>query len=101
MSRATRFFTADEVSIPSARKLAPSQQLRQSVAPAADAVVEGKVFEVLTGIGLAHLKTSSGQIYGLNRNTPGVDFDEIHSGQRVKCYVTKKFNRVLKAQLLD
>ena len=63
-------------------------------------VVEGEVFEVLDGFGLAHVRSSDGFIYGLNRQTPGVPFGMLHVGQRVRIDVTTKFARVLHAQLI-
>jgi len=63
-------------------------------------VVEGEVCEVLVGCGLAHVRSSDGSIYGLNRQTPGVPFGMLHVGQRVRIDVTSKFARVLHAQLI-
>jgi len=63
-------------------------------------VVEGEVCEVLVGYGLAHVRSSDGSIYGLNRQTPGVPFGMLHVGQRVRIDVTSKFARVLHAQLI-
>lgn len=62
--------------------------------------IEGKVFEVLPRFGLAHLRTEDGRVYGLNRSTPGIRFDELHEGSRVRCTVTRKFSRVLTATVL-
>lgn len=63
-------------------------------------VVEGEVCEVLVGYGLAHVRSSDGTIYGLHRQTPGVRFGMLHVGQRVRIDVTRKFSRVLHAQLI-
>lgn len=63
-------------------------------------VVEGKVVEVLLGMGLAHLRASDGSVYGLRPKTPGVEWRELRAGQRFRCQVTMKFNRVLQAELL-
>lgn len=62
--------------------------------------VEGKVLEVLDTFGLAHVRTETGDTYGLNRQTPGIEFGQLHEGQRVRCTVTEKFHRVLHAELL-
>jgi hypothetical protein len=63
--------------------------------------VEGEVFEVLDGYGLAHVRTSDSSIYALNRQTPGVLFENLQAGQRVRMNVTLKFRRVLHALLLS
>ena len=63
--------------------------------------VEGEVFEVMGGIGLAHVRTASGQIFGLNRDTRGIDFSKLREGARVRCSVAQKFSRVMSAELLD
>jgi len=68
--------------------------------PEGSLVVEGEVCEVLFGYGLAHVRSSDGSIYGLNRQTPGVPFGMLHVGQRVRIDVTSKFARVLHAQLI-
>jgi len=63
-------------------------------------VVEGEVCEVLDGYGLAHVRGSDGSIYGLHRQTPGVQFGMLHVGRRVRIDVASKFSRVLHAQLI-
>ena len=62
--------------------------------------VEGEIVEVLPGMGLAHVRGANGVDYGLNRKTPGIAFDALHAGQRVRCRVTVEFHRVLHAQVL-
>jgi hypothetical protein len=62
--------------------------------------VEGEVLEVLGDIGLAHVRIRDGSTFGLNRQTPGIQFADLREGQRVRVEVTHKFNRVLHAQLL-
>jgi len=63
-------------------------------------VVEGEVFEVLDGFGLAQVRSLDGSIYGLNRQTLGVGFGTLRVGQRVRLDITSKFSRVLHAQLI-
>jgi hypothetical protein len=63
--------------------------------------VDAEVWEVLDTFGLAHVKTSSGDLYGLTRNTPGIIFSDLHEGQKVRCTVNHKFHRVLSAVLLE
>lgn len=62
--------------------------------------VEGEVFEVLEGVGLAHVRTASGHVLGLNRNTIGIEFSKLRKGVRVRCKFTLKFHRVLHAELI-
>ena len=66
----------------------------------ATAVVEGEVVEVLAALGLAHVQTPEGMVYGINRQTPGVEFEALRRGQQVRCRVTDKFHRVLHADVL-
>ena len=65
-----------------------------------DTFVNGEVVEMLEGFGLAHVRTCQGQIYGLNRDTPGIEFSQLREGVRVRCKVTAKFHRVVPAQLI-
>lgn len=62
--------------------------------------VDGEVVEVLEGLGLAHVRTADGLTYGVNRQTAGIEFSQLRSGVRVRCQVTAKFNRVLRAELI-
>ena len=62
--------------------------------------LDGEVFEVLEAIGLAHVRTADGQIYGLNRTTTGIEFSQLRDGVRVRFKVVRKFHRVLQAQIL-
>ncbi|MCW5665468.1 MAG: hypothetical protein KIT35_16670 [Piscinibacter sp.] len=64
-------------------------------------VVEGEVVEVLGGYGLAHVRALDGSTYGLTRETPGVSFADLREGQRVRVEVAHKFNRVLRALLIE
>lgn len=64
-------------------------------------LVECEVLEVLGCYGLAHVRAIDGSTYGLSRETPGVRFADLHEGQRVRVEVASKFNRVLRAQLLE
>jgi hypothetical protein len=62
--------------------------------------IEGVVLEVFPAFGMAHFRTPHGAIYGLNRTTPGVDFDSLREGQHLRCEVTNKFHRVVHATLV-
>lgn len=67
--------------------------------PAPGSFVTGEVVEVLPGLGLAHVRGTDGLVYGINRRTPGIAFDALRTGQRVRCQVTGVLHRVLHAQL--
>lgn len=62
--------------------------------------LDGEVFEVLEGLGLAHVRTADGRTIGLNRHTPGIEFSKLRDGARVRCKVARTFNRVLHAELI-
>lgn len=62
---------------------------------------EGEVVEVLGGFGLAHLRTTNGALFGINRETPGVDFAAIRVGQRFRIVASTRFNRVVRAEVLE
>ena len=62
--------------------------------------VECTVLEILPGFGLAHLEASDRSVYTLNRQTPGIHFDDLKVGQRVRVGATSKFRRVWHAVLL-
>jgi hypothetical protein len=74
---------------------------KTGMAAGAAPIVEGEVIEVLQGVGLAHVRGSDGLVYGLRRHTPGIDWDTVREGQRVRCWVTLKFRRVLHADVLS
>jgi len=61
---------------------------------------EGTVMEVLQGYGLAHVATSDGAVYGLNRQTPGIDFNELREGQQIGLKLEPKFGRVASAWMI-
>jgi len=63
--------------------------------------IEGVVLEVFPTFGMAHVRTALGSVYGLNRTTPGVDFDRLQEGQRLLCEVKEKFHRVVHATLVE
>ena len=63
-------------------------------------LIEGTVLEVLAGTGLAHVRGDDGSIYGLTRQTLGIEFDEVREGHRVRLEVQAKFSRVLRAEML-
>ena len=79
-----------------------SQRIPASpVLPKNTRLVEGDVFEVLRGFGLAHIRADDGAVFGLNKGTPGVDnFDLVAVGQRWRCTVLHPFSRVTFAQQL-
>jgi len=62
--------------------------------------IDGVVLEVFPAFGMAHFRASYGAVYGLNRTTPGVDFDSLKAGQHLRCEVKEKFHRVVHATLV-
>lgn len=62
--------------------------------------VDAVVFEVLEGIGLAHVRTADGRVCGLNRKTEGIEFSKLRDRFLLRCKVARKFNRVLHAELI-
>lgn len=62
--------------------------------------VDTMVFEVLEGIGLAHVRTADGRVCGLNRKTEGTEFSKLRDRLLLRCKVSRKFNRVLHAELV-
>jgi HAD domain in Swiss Army Knife RNA repair proteins len=61
---------------------------------------EGEVGEVLSTFGLANILCQDGKCYAVNRTTPGVQFDALEVGMRVRCRVADKFSRVLYARVV-
>jgi hypothetical protein len=59
------------------------------------------VFEVLPEFGLAHLRTEGGRVLGINRQTPGIEFDAVSVGQCLACEVQEPFGRVIRATQLE
>lgn len=56
--------------------------------------------EVLRGMGLAHVRGTDGVVYGVSGQTPGIAFNALRVGQRLRCEVTARFHRVLRADLI-
>lgn len=71
-----------------------------SAVEGACSIVGGEVVEVLHGHGLAHVHTTDGRLVGITRKTPGVVFDLLRPGQKLRCRVTDRFHRVLHANAL-
>lgn len=61
----------------------------------------GEVVEVLDGFGLAHLRTADVALFGINRDTQGVDFSAIRTGMRFRIVASTRYNRVVRAEILD
>ena len=68
--------------------------------PAVPFEIEGEVFEVLHGCGLASIASLHGAIYTLDRQTPGIDFNELYEGRWVRCELGGDATRVLHAELV-
>lgn len=62
--------------------------------------VQGRLFEVLPGYGLAHFEADDGFVYGMTRTTPGIVFAELRAGQLVRCTVAVPQARVLAAAVV-
>jgi len=67
----------------------------------AEELVEAEVFEVLAAFGLAHLRTDGGRVIRVNRETVGMAFDSVRSGQRYLCVFSMPYNRVERCMLID
>lgn len=63
-------------------------------------VREGEIVEVLKNLGLAHVLSRDGMCYAVNKQTPGIDFEELRVGMRVCCIIAKRFSRVLYASVV-
>lgn len=63
--------------------------------------IEGTVAEVLKTHSVKYVKVPNGNIYALRPDTPGIIFDEIIVGQRIRLEVTTMLTRVLSAKVLD
>ena len=81
------------------RKHSPGADVPSAASKTYD-YVEAEVVEVLEGIGLAHVRTADGRIFGSNDNTAGIEFTALRGGVRVRCRVARKFNRVLSTELI-
>lgn len=80
-------WSAPKPSVTQVRKLATRQ-------------VHGHLFEVLPDFGLAHFEADDGCVYGVNRTTPGIVFDDLREGQLIRCTVTTAPTRVLTASVV-
>lgn len=102
----THFRRMDPAGVPAADAVEPSARTghtadaRDPQGPVTSFAVEGVVLEVLAGFGLAHVRAADGSTYGLTKSTPGILFADLHEGQRVRVEVTRRFSRVMHAQLL-
>lgn len=55
----------------------------------------GTVIEVLPTLGLAHVCCDDGSVVGVNRDTPGVEFDRLRAGDVLELEVQQPFSRVV------
>ena len=62
--------------------------------------VVATVEEVLPDMGIAHARGTDGLLYGLNRRTPGVLFDDLGEGMKLWCTVAEPFARVLRTEVV-
>lgn len=61
----------------------------------------GEVVAVLDGFGLAPLCIADGALFGINRNTQGVDFAAIRTGKRFRIVASTRYDRVVRPEILD
>jgi hypothetical protein len=67
--------------------------------------LEGQVYELMPAFGLAHVRVRhevppQELIVGLNRTTPGIEFDQLRVGQTIRCEVSGPLHRVVNAKLI-
>ncbi|MBS0437068.1 MAG: hypothetical protein JSR75_19650 [Proteobacteria bacterium] len=63
--------------------------------------MRGMVLEVLPVIGLAHVRCDDGSVVGVNRDTPGVEFDRLRAGDALELEVLQPFSRVVHVRRAD
>lgn len=61
----------------------------------------GTVIEVLPTLGLAHVRCDDGSVVGVNRDTPGVPFDELQAGDVLELEVLQPFSRAVNVRRAD
>ena len=80
-----------------------SDSTAQTVGRASDGdeYVDGVVVEVLSGFGLAHVKTNDGRLFGVSRAVIGQQaFETIYESQLARLRVQRRFARVLSYEAL-
>lgn len=60
--------------------------------------IEGTVLEVLPALGLAHVHRADGSVVGINKATPGVNFDNLRPGALLRLEVEQPFSRLVRAE---
>ncbi|WP_374569460.1 hypothetical protein [Ideonella sp.] len=63
--------------------------------------MRGTVIEVLPTLGIAHVRCDDGSVVGVNRDTPGVPFDDLQAGDVLELEVLQPFSRAAKARRAD
>lgn len=63
--------------------------------------MRGTVLEVLPVLGLAHVRCDDGSVVGVNRETPGVQFDRLLAGDVLELDVRQPFSRVVQVRRAD
>lgn len=61
--------------------------------------VVGKIADIL--VNTAYVKISTGNVYHLTPNTPGIEFDKLRKGMMAECEVTTLLTRVLSARIIE
>jgi hypothetical protein len=62
--------------------------------------VETRVVAILPEYHQAQLRSTDGFLYALTERTPGVRLSSLREGQRIRCTVTLRLPRVLRAQIV-
>lgn len=61
--------------------------------------MQGAVVERLSDFRQVLVRTEDGEIYPITTRTPGVPFDSLRPGQRLTCFVTRAWPRIVKTEL--
>lgn len=64
-----------------------------------DMGIEGTVLKVLAAHRLAQVRCADGSVVGMNRGTPGVNFDQLRPGDLLRLAVAQPHSRVVWAEL--
>lgn len=63
--------------------------------------IEGRVVDIQIGYNIAYIKVPNGNIYHLKPDTPGIDFQKLKKGQKIRLEVTTMLTRVLSASIIE
>lgn len=63
--------------------------------------VEGEVKILIRHVEEAYVKLPNGNVYLLNRNIPGIDFNKLNIGTKVLIEITSRLDRVYSIKILS